>query len=279
MRGGAGTALAGEELGSGAPLVLLHGLTATRRYVLQGSTLLARLGWRVVSYDARGHGESAPAPDPRGYEYSDLVADLRAVLDAVGLERCVLVGSSMGAATAIAFALAEPRRVEALVQITPAYAGAPDEQSAELEVWDSRADAMARGDLGAFVERTGVADLPAGFRDVARTATLQRAARHRHVEAVADALRTVPRSRAFESLDQLEGLELPVLVVASRDEADPGHPLAVAQEYARRLPRAELLIEEVGAAPIAWQGAQLSRGIAAFLETSATPGRAPLPQS
>ena len=53
--------------------------------------------------------------------------------------------------------------------------------------------------------------------------------------------------------------------MGSRDESDPGHPLAVAQEYARRLPRAKLVVEEPGKAPLAWQGAQLSRVIAEFL--------------
>ena len=59
---------------------------------------------------------------------------------------------------------------------------------------------------------------------------------------------------------------MPVLVVGDRDEPDPAHPLAVAQEYARRLPRAELLVEDEGKSPIAWQGAQLSRAIAEFVE-------------
>ncbi len=62
-----------QDTGSGPPLVLLHGLTATRRYVLQGSRLLVREGFRLVSYDARAHGESDPGD---GYEYSDLAADL-----------------------------------------------------------------------------------------------------------------------------------------------------------------------------------------------------------
>ncbi|HEX5909047.1 MAG TPA: alpha/beta fold hydrolase, partial [Thermoleophilaceae bacterium] len=63
----------------------LHGLTATRRYVLQGSRMLARKGGRlVVGYDARGHGESSPAPDGL-YGYPELVADLEGVLDELGI--------------------------------------------------------------------------------------------------------------------------------------------------------------------------------------------------
>ncbi|MBV9309349.1 MAG: alpha/beta fold hydrolase, partial [Solirubrobacterales bacterium] len=56
-----GVSLAGEEQGEGAPVILLHGLTATRRYVVMGSRALERSGFRVIAYDARGHGRSAPA--------------------------------------------------------------------------------------------------------------------------------------------------------------------------------------------------------------------------
>ena len=82
---------------------------------------------------------------------------------------------------------------------------------------------------------------------------------------MADALRVVPRSAAFDGLDGLNELDIPVLVVGSRDETDPGHPLTVAQEYARRLPRAKLVVEDEGESPLAWRGAQLSREIADFL--------------
>src|SRR5919202_84176 len=52
----AGVTLAGEEHGEGIPVVLLHGLTATRRYVVMGSRSLERSGHRVVAYDALDHG-------------------------------------------------------------------------------------------------------------------------------------------------------------------------------------------------------------------------------
>ena len=53
-----------------------------------------------------------------------------------------------------------------------------------------------------------------------------------------------------------------MLIVGSRDEADPLHPLGVAQEYARKLPRGELVVEDEGKSPLAWQGARLSGAIA-----------------
>ena len=265
MSSAPGVRLSGDESGEGRPTVLLHGLTATRRYVLQGSNLLSRRGHRVIAYDARAHGESSPAPDSAAYEYGDLVDDLRALLDELELDRPVLVGSSMGAATALALALEDPDRISAVVQITPAFDGLPRQDPADLEHWDSLAAALDDEDIDAFLERSEVNAVPERFRETALLAVRQRLERHRDLRAVADAVRVVPRSAAFDGLDGLETLDVPVLVVGSRDEADPGHPLAVAQEYARRLPRAKLVAEDPGESPLAWRGASLSRVIAEFL--------------
>lgn len=261
-----GLRIAGDVQGDGPPLVLAHGLTATRRNVVQGSRHLATRGRRLVAYDARGHGDSSPAPDPDAYEYADLAADLEAVLDTLEIERAALAGSSMGAATAMRFALAHPERVAALVQITPAYAGAGRLGADSLAHWDRLAGALEAGDVEGFVEATGAGDLPERWREPARTATRQRIERHRDLGAVARAVRVVPRSTAFDGLHLLDTLEVPTLVVGSRDSADPGHPLAVAEEYARRLPRAELAVEDEGDSPLAWQGARLSRAIGDFLD-------------
>ena len=248
--------------------MLLHGLTATRRYVVQGSRYLERHGHRLVSYDARGHGVSSPAPNATAYEYEYLVADLERVLDDLELERCVLVGSSMGAATALAFGLADPERVDALVQITPASGGGPTEDEDELAGWDRLARGLREGGVEGFL---AAYDPPVAerWRDAVMTATRQRLEAHADLGALADAVEVVPRSTAWAGgLEALRALELPTLVVGSRDSSDPGHPLTVAEAYARVLPRAELAIEEEGESPLAWQGAQLSRAIARFLERS-----------
>ncbi len=260
-----GGTLAGEIAGTGHTIVLLHGLTATRRYVVQGSRALEREGYRIVAYDARGHGVSSPAPSSDGYEYADLIADLERLLDDLELERCVLAGSSMGAATALAFALASPERVDALVQITPASRGGPSADEDELETWDRLAAGLRSNGVDGFLE---VYDPPVAerWREAVMTATRQRLVAHRDLGAVADAVEVAPRSSAFEGgLQALGSLEMPVLVVGSRDSSDPGHPLEVAEAYTERLPSAELVVEDEGHSPLAWQGAQLSRTIADFL--------------
>src|SRR3954453_12910852 len=260
-----GIRLEGERTGTGLPVILLHGLTATRRYVLMGSRYLARAGTELVGFDARGHGESSPAPGPDAYEYADMVRDLETVVASVGTP-VVLVGNSMGAATAAAYALENPERVSALVQITPGFRGG-ERDDADLAEWDRLADGMSRGGVDGFMEAFEPPEEPR-FREAALKFTRQRLERHEHPEAVADALRVVPRSVAFDGLEALSALEMPALVVGSRDESDPGHPLALAQAYAEHLPNASLLVEDQGESPLAWQGAQLSRAIEAFLRDS-----------
>ena len=239
--------------GDGVPVVLLHGLTATHRYVVMGSRALERGSHRVVAYDARGHGASAPGDV---YDYPALAADLLGVLDDHGLQRVVLAGASMGAHTALRVALDHPDRVAGLVVITPAEH--PDHPP-DLDRWDRLAAGLRTGGVEGFVAAYGPVEGP--WATSIATVLRQRLALHEHPEAVADALQQVPRSTAF-ALDDLRSIRAPTVIVADRDEPDPGHPLAVGEAYAALIPDAELVVEEPGKSPIAWQGGQLSRTIA-----------------
>lgn len=255
-----------DDEGDGPALVLLHGLTATRRYVLQGSRHLLGRGYRLVGYDARGHGDSGAPEDLGAYTYDDMVGDLERVLAERQLERPVLIGSSMGAHVATAFALARPDSVQALVLITPAYMGHGRTDEHELEHWDLLASALEEGDVERFISISNTGALPERWRSGVEDGIRQRLARHRDLAAVAAALRVVPRSNAWHGLEPLEGVDIPTLVVGSRDEVDTGHPFFIAEDYARRLPRGELAVEDPGGPPLAWQGGQLSRRIGDFLE-------------
>jgi pimeloyl-ACP methyl ester carboxylesterase len=257
-------ALRGESAGEGPPVVLCHGITATRRYVLHGSKALARAGYEVITYDARGHGESDPAPAGESYGYPKLVGDLERVVAAqVGEGRFLLGGHSMGAHTAVAYALRHPERVAGLALIGPVYTGAIEPSS--LEYWDGLAAALEAGGVDGFVrciaEEQGIHPR---WRDSVLRFTRERLLLQRNPEALAVALREVPRSRPFGSLDELSALEVPTLVVASNDDADPGHPYEAAAAYAEALPNARLLSEGEGESPLAWQGGKLSRALAGF---------------
>ena len=256
--------LRGEAMGEGPPVVLCHGITATRRQVLHGSKALPRAGYEAIAYDARGHGQSDPAPVGEGYGYPELVGDLeRVVAERVGEGRFLLGGHSMGAHTAVSYALRHPDRLAGLVVIGPVYAGTIEPES--LDYWDDLAAALESGGIEGFLayldQRQGI---DPRWRDSVLRFTRERLLAQEHLEALVEALREVPRSRPFKSMDDLRGLEVPTLVVASNDDADPGHPYAVAAAYAEALPRGRLLSEDRGESPLAWQGGKLSRALAAF---------------
>lgn len=264
----AGVTLAAADTGEGPAVVLLHGLTASRRYVVMGSSSLQRSGHRVVAYDARGHGSSSPAPTPQDYTYAALSADLTAVLDTLAIERAVLAGVSMGAHTCLRLALDLPERVAGIVAITPAFDPVAYADPVRLARWDGLSDALRDGGIEGFAVAFGAERIPAGWRETVGRALRQRMAVHEHPEAVADALRAVPRSAPFEDFHALERIECPALVIGSRDEADPGHPLEIAQRYAELLPDGRLAVEDDGSSPLAWQGGRVSKLIAGVVERS-----------
>ena len=250
------------ETGEGVPVVLLHGLTATHRYVVMGSSLLERGGHRVLTYDARGHGRSQPADADAGYGYPALTADLLAVMDAAGIDRAVLAGASMGAHTAAQAAIEHPARVAGIVAITPAFDPSAPASAASLQRWDALSAGLREGGVEGFLAAYGTPDVPAAWQERLIDVMRQRLDQHEHPAAVADALHATPRSRPFASWDDLSAIKIPAVVVADRDEADPGHPLAVGEAWAQAIPGARLVVEQPGQSPIAWQGSQLSKVIA-----------------
>jgi len=99
--------------GTGAPVLLLHGLASSRRFwdlVVPGLA-----GLPVLALDQRGHGDSERPTGP--YDGATVVADALTALDALGLSRVVVVGHSWGASTALRLAATAPERVLAVVAI------------------------------------------------------------------------------------------------------------------------------------------------------------------
>ncbi len=238
--------------------------------MFHGSKALPRRGFRVVSYDARGHGESGPAPEGSGYGYPALTADLGRVLDAKakaqGEGRPVLVGHSMGCHTAAAYALDNAAALAGVVLIGPVSLGLPPPEEA-LAHWDRLSAGLEAAGVDGFMEAYE-ADLTVDgdWRDTVTRITRERISLHRDPGALAAALRELPRSLPFEGIAELESMRCPALVVASSDEADPGHPYEVAAAWSDAIPAARLVVEGEGESPLAWQGGKLSREVAEFCE-------------
>lgn len=133
---------AGHAAGTGAPLVLLHGLFGSAaQWHHIAAPLSARA--RVLAVDLRNHGLS-PHADAMGYQ--EMAEDLRELLDAQGIARARVAGHSMGGKVAMAFALLHPRRTEALAVLDIAPARYHDHFSALV-------CAALRLDLGAARSR------------------------------------------------------------------------------------------------------------------------------
>ena len=118
--------------------------------------------------------------------------------------------------------------------------------------WDALAHGLREGGVEGFIGAYDLAAVPEAWRATVETVLRQRLSAHEHPDAVADALEVVPRSRPFEAMAELGAIDVPTLVVASRDEADPEHPLAVGERYAEAIAGATLAVEDaaVGGHPI-----------------------------
>jgi pimeloyl-ACP methyl ester carboxylesterase len=122
----------------GTPVLLLHGYTDSWRSFERLLPHLPR-GLRVVAPSQRGHGDAGRPVT--GYGPGDLAADAAALLDALGIERAVLVGHSMGSQVALRFALDRPGRTLGLV-LLGGFAGLGRNRVVR-DLWDSAVSGLA----------------------------------------------------------------------------------------------------------------------------------------
>jgi pimeloyl-ACP methyl ester carboxylesterase len=138
--------------GAGPPTLLLHGIGNYGRYWdLFAEAVGGRL--KLVAPDARGHGESGRPAD--GYGPADFTADAIAVLDAVDIDRAVVVGHSMGGLHSINLAARHPERVRALVIVDASPEPLPEGAERAQRLLTGRpARFRDRAEARAYLERT-----------------------------------------------------------------------------------------------------------------------------
>ncbi|HWV48403.1 MAG TPA: alpha/beta fold hydrolase, partial [Microbacterium sp.] len=110
--------------GGGVPVVLCHGAGMDRTMFEEQAVALIGAGFRVISWDMAGHGESALAAASR-FTASDALVDLTALLDSCGADRAVLVGHSLGGNLAQAFVRAHPDRAAGLIVMDSTWNAGP----------------------------------------------------------------------------------------------------------------------------------------------------------
>src|SRR4030042_5153390 len=107
--------------GEGFPLLLIHGFTGNlRNWALQAPVLTP--GFRMVSIDQRGHGHSEKPTRPEDYSLELMAEDAYGLLQHLRIERCYLIGHSMGGMVAQHLALAHPEPGRALGLVDTAAA-------------------------------------------------------------------------------------------------------------------------------------------------------------
>jgi 3-oxoadipate enol-lactonase len=215
-----------ERAGEGFPIVLLPPTLWDRRIWDPQFTAFAEQH-DVVRYDLRGSGRSDRASAP----YSD-VRDLRMLLDGLGIERCALVGCSLGGQIAIDLAVEEPERVEALVVESPGLSGHHWGDGGVTELSRAVDRAIRMGDLRKAMELELAVWTPPG-RWAEGDAIIRTVAMDNLEILRVDGELIEPSPSAVEHLGEISAA---VLVVVGHDDIGEVH--AIADEIAAGVPGA-----------------------------------------
>ena len=169
-----------EVSGDGPALLLTHGYAATGRMWKPQRKALMDRGYRLVTWDMRGHGETDSPDDPALYSEALTVSDMLRLLDLLEVDRGVVGGLSLGGFMSLAFYLAHPQRVRALVLCDTGPGYRNDEARAG---WNRNAERRAQK----FEE--------AGLEALGKSAEVRATARyHRSAQGLAHAARECSRS-------------------------------------------------------------------------------------
>jgi pimeloyl-ACP methyl ester carboxylesterase len=240
------------------PLILVHGLLLSQQMHKPLAEDLAARGNRVITVDLLGHGESDRPRDMWRYSMRFFGDQLVALMDALGIEEAVVMGTSLGANTALNVALTAPERLRGMVIEMPVLDNAL--------LWSALAFTPLLAAL-TFGER--------GMKLVGRGA---RAVPRRLLPHYGNVVLDLVRQEPGPSAAVLQGLffgriaphrndrrkfETPALILGHR--RDPVHPFSDAGMLADELPNGRLL-EANSFIELRTQPERLTNEIAAFLD-------------
>jgi 3-oxoadipate enol-lactonase len=230
-----GADIAITDAGDGMPFFWGHGFSSSMeqedQFLVMDWGRLARR-YRVIRWDARGHGLSSGAPVPDDYRWDNLGQDLLALADELGVEQFVAGGVSMGGAAALHAAVHSPHRVMALVLMLPPTAY--DTRDEQADLYRAAAVLVERLGKDAYLEqlrRLPVADIVADFGE-----------RFRAVPQVSETLLpSVLRGAAMSDLppdDAVRALTAPALLLPW--VGDAGHPMSTSERLLELLPNVQI---------------------------------------
>ncbi|MDR2997374.1 MAG: alpha/beta hydrolase [Microbacterium sp.] len=236
----AGSALLAFDVHGEGPLVIVaHGLTmsraADREQALTPWEHLAKQGFCVVAYDARGHGETAGRKEPDDYRWENLATDLLALADAISPDEPVhAIGSSMGTATILHALVQRPERFRSVALTAPPTAW--ETRRLQQRAYEATAAAAESMTLDDFVAASAAAPVPEIFAERWNPGP---------PSIDMDLLPSVFRGAGLCDLPAQEDvarIETPALILPWA--TDPGHPLSTAERLTELMPHAELEVAE-----------------------------------
>jgi pimeloyl-ACP methyl ester carboxylesterase len=203
-----------ESTGEGFPLVWSHEFGGDHRSWEPQVRHFSR-GYRVVTYNHRGYPPSSVPARPEDYSQDILVADLHALLDALGIRSCHLGGCSMGANVALAYAIAHPERCRSLI-VVGGGAGAVNREQF-LAGQAATADALEREGIAALQRNFDTLPARAAFKrkDPRGFAEFQRLVGDHSAQACAHLARgVIARRRTVHELEaKMRALRVPSLIM------------------------------------------------------------------
>ena len=242
-----GVTLYYEVHGTGPALLLTHGYSATSgMWAGQIAALSER--YQLIIWDMRGHGRSDYPADPAAYSEAETVTDMAAILDTVGAETAIVGGLSLGGYMSLAFNLAHPQRVRALLIIDTGPGYRNDEAR---DGWNANAIKTAER-----FERDGLGRLAAGNVET-RTST------HRNADGLALAARGMLTQNDARVIESLPRVAVPSLVIVGANDT----PFLNASDYmAAKIPgAAKVVIPHAGHAANIDQPAAFNAAVLGFL--------------
>ncbi len=244
-----GIAIHYEEWGRGYPILLSHGYGAAGRMFRNVGEALADR-FHVVAWDMRGHGGTESPPDPKAYSEALTIADMCAILDHVGAQQAVVGGLSLGGYMSLAFYVAHPERVRALLLFDTGPGYRSDDARAG---WNEFAFGMAKQ------LRQGGIEALRGSAEIEATRSL-----HRSAEGLAMAAEGMLAQFDSRIIDALPSINVPTLVlVGERDKR-----YHAATDYmAAKIPGAKkVIIPDAGHAANIDQPEAFNRAVMDFLD-------------
>lgn len=245
-----GVSISFDVHGSGPALLLTHGYSATRE-MWRGQVEALAADHTLITWDMRGHGQSDSPADADQYSAALTVADMAALLDHVDAPSAIVGGLSLGGYMSLAFHLAHPERVRALLIVDTGPGFKNDEARA---AWNAYANTFADG----FATK--------GLDHLADRSVEQATASHRDPNGLVLAARHMLTQQHADVIESLPSIDVPSLVLVGADD----EPFLDATDYmAAKIPAAtKVVIPEAGHASNIDQPRAFNTAVQRFLTSN-----------